>query len=321
MTSTEEPISAVPPAAAGDPVQYRFVAVEHCNMCGAPASKLRVFGKRLSRSQGLRPRSRMGIAVTVVRCGECGLIFSNPQPVPLKIESHYDVAPEAYWKDAYFDDDPNYFCSAIAGYEELRSARGGETQVLDIGSGLGKAVVALRKAGYDAYGVEASPAFCAAARARTGIPEGKFILGAVEEVEFPPASFDLITFGAVLEHLRDPDGSLRAALRWLKPGGLIYVEVPSSRWMMHKLINTVYQMQGTDYVGNLSPMHPPFHLYEFSIDSFRAHGQRNGYELVKHCYYVCQTYAPRMISPLLSTIMKLTNSGMQLEVWLRKRAD
>ncbi len=36
-------------------------------------------------------------------------------------------------------------------------------------------------------------------------------------------------------------------------------------------------------------------------------------------FYVCQAYAPRAVSPLLERLMQWTRTGMQLELWLRKR--
>lgn len=65
-------------------------------------------------------------------------------------------------------------------------------------------------------------------------------------------------------------------------------------------------------------MHTPFHLYEFGLGSFRAHAGLHGYEVAHHQYFVCQTFLPRVISPAARFLMRATDSGMQLEVWLRK---
>jgi 2-polyprenyl-3-methyl-5-hydroxy-6-metoxy-1,4-benzoquinol methylase len=45
-------------------------------------------------------------------------------------------------------------------------------------------------------------------------------------VIFPEAHFDFITFGAVLEHLYDPSMSIHKAMSWLKPSGIMHIEVP-----------------------------------------------------------------------------------------------
>ena len=49
---------------------------------------------------------------------------------------------------------------------------------------------------------------------------------------------------------------------------------------MSRALNAVYRLQGLDYVTNLSPMHPPFHLYEFTAASFRRYAERNGHRIV-----------------------------------------
>jgi hypothetical protein len=63
-----------------------------------------VLGRRLSTSQGVRPTKRVGVATTVMRCRSCGLVFSNPLPVPNDLGDHYDIDPGDYWKPGYFDE-------------------------------------------------------------------------------------------------------------------------------------------------------------------------------------------------------------------------
>lgn len=300
--------------------EYSFHAVQCCNMCGSPAAKHRVLGKRLNGSQGLRPRRRAGVATTVQVCSDCGLIYPNPLPLPHNLQDHYRVAPEAYWDASYFTPDETLFASQLKRFEQLSDHRiaGGSMRALDIGTGIGKCMCALQAAGFDAYGLEPSESFHAAACERSGIAENRLQLASVEDADYDEGFFDFITFGAVLEHLADPAASIERALHWVRPSGLIHAEVPSARWLVSRLANAFYRLIGTDYVTNLSPMHPPFHLYEFTLDSFRLHALHAGYEVAWHQFYVCQTYLPRLLDPLFRRLMELTDSGMQLEVWLRK---
>ena len=67
-------------------------------------------------------------------------------------------------------------------------------------------------------------------------------------------------------------------------------------------------------------MHPPYHLYEFGLGSFEQHALKNDYEIAHHEYYVAsQTYLPQFADSFARRIMEMTKSGMQLEVWLRKK--
>ena len=105
-------------------------------------------------------------------------------------------------------------------------------------------------------------------------------------------SFDFITFGAVLEHLYDPAFALDRAMKWLKPGGIIQAEVPSADHLMSKLLNFYFKLRGTNYVTHISPMHSPFHLYEFTPRSFAR------FDLVHHRYEVLQhPPCPRPLHP------------------------
>jgi ubiquinone/menaquinone biosynthesis C-methylase UbiE len=139
----------------------------------------------------------------------------------------------------------------------------------------------------------------------------------VETVKYPDNYFDFISLGAVLEHLYNPSDILESTLRWLKPGGIIHIEVPSSDWLISKLINLYYKLTCRDYVSNLSPMHMPYHLYEFSLNSFGMNS-RNKYKIVFYEYYVCKTFLPPFMDFIIKPIMKKTNTGMQLCVCLKK---
>jgi len=304
-------------------VIYSFVPAERCNMCGAGLSRAKIIGRRLNDSQGLRPRGRIGITVTVMRCRRCGLVFANPQPRPSDVAQHYGVPPEEYWPPEYFHDSDSYFSSQIDTFSRLRGKKPpkGPARVLDVGAGLGKAVHALLHAGFDVWALEPSRPFCERAREATGLGADRLIEGSVEDAEFEDGFFDCVFFSAVLEHLYDPSAVLARAVRWLRPGGWVHVEVPSSSWLTGRIVNAAYRLQGLDYAANLSPMHVPFHLFEFRLRSFQEHARAHGYAVAYHTSYVCQTYLPRLADPILKPAMALTGTGMQLEVWLQREGQ
>ena len=297
--------------------QYRFCSVAACNMCKAGPERFTTLGMRLNRSQGHNPRGLTGIAVGVRQCTNCGLIFADPQPSPMNIGDHYGEAKD-YWNQDYFEEDRTYFSEEIA---EARSLLGPleAPRALDIGAGIGKAMQALAAADFDVHGIEPAEDFRAVA-IRRGLPAERIQHDGVENASFEPESFDFITFGAVLEHLADPAGSLERAIGWLKPRGIIQLEVPSSKWLISRLVNLYFRMIGTTYVTNISPMHPPFHLFEFGLRSFELHGQLAGYEIAAHRFSVCSIiHFPRPMHPLLRWYMERSDTGMQLTVYLRKR--
>ncbi len=297
--------------------RYRFKPMTQCNMCGSPAHKHKILGRRLDRSQGRRPGRLTGISVGIRRCNDCGLIYSDPQPIPLDLQDHYGVPPADYWKPEYFQLDEAYFAHEIAILGRLTNGTTG-LRTLDIGAGLGKQMIALERAGHEAHGFEPSHSFHSMAIERMAIRPERLRLGMLEEIDYPADHFDMVSFGAVLEHLYDPAASIEKALRWTRPGGFIHIEVPSADWLIGRLINLYYELIGSDLRGNLSPMHPPYHLYEFTLNSFISHARLSGYEVAHHEYFVCQTFLPRILSSVLVPIMRRTNTGMQLSIWLKK---
>lgn len=298
-------------------LSYRFEPVVCCDMCGADPRRFMVMGMRLNHSQGLKARSAAGIAVSVKKCRNCELVFADPQPIPDSFEAHYG-SPEDYWTAEQVEDEVDHLRDEIAAAQRLLPFRQG-MRALDVGAGLGKAMRALKSAGFDTYGLEPSAEFRRAALAHAAISEDRLALTAVENADYPPDHFDFITFGAVLEHLQSPSRALERALKWLKLGGVIQAEVPSSRWLISRVVNAYYRFRGTRLVTNISPMHVPYHLFEFSPRSFELHGRRAGYGVAERRFMVCSIpHVPRLMHAPLRWWMDWSGTGMQLEVYLQK---
>lgn len=299
--------------------QYYFKDISVCEMCGDSTKNHKVLGQRLNKKQGFRAKRVTGISVSVVKCTNCELIYSNPQPIPYDLQDHYGTPPEDYWKEEYFVLKSDYFSEQVD-MAKLLLKRDTHIKALDIGAGLGKAMIAMQNNGFDVYGLEPSAPFYERAISKMGISVERLKLGAVEAIDYEEASFDFISFGAVFEHLYEPSKCLEKAFRWLKPDGIIHIEVPSSNWLISRLANFFYRLSGTNYVTNLSPMHAPFHLYEFGLQSFYKLAPTLHYEVEKHYFDVCSIYHfPKVFHPLLYKYMKATHTGMQLTVYLRKK--
>lgn len=106
--------------------------------------------------------------------------------------------------------------------EHLAGAR-----VLDIGSGMGGFLVAAALNGMHAVGIEPSAAYCRLTRLR-GLRYGltaRVIRGVGEALPCPDASFDIVLAQDILEHVRDPDTTMREMKRVLAPGGVALVTV------------------------------------------------------------------------------------------------
>ena len=286
-------------------------------MCGSADDQFSLMGKRLNDSQGFTPSKKTGIRNPIMKCNICGLIFSNPMPVVNNLDDHYDVPAKDYWTESYFSDSPDYFTEQIDWFQML-SLNIERPRALDIGAGLGKCMKAMSREGFEVYGIEPSTSFAKKAIEVNGIDPGSLRICSLEEASFPDNYFDFVTFGAVLEHLYDPSFSIQKVIGWLKPSGFIHIEVPSASWLVGRLINQTYKLIGQNYVTNLSPMHNPFHMYEFTLESFKNNGKKLNYEIADHKYYVGDTFLPKFFDWILKPVMSATSTGMQLTVWLRK---
>lgn len=299
---------------------YTFSEIESCNMCGDASVGARVLGMRLNKETGMRPRSKRGVGVTILRCGKCGLHYSNPQPKPPSLADHYGIPPEEYWKNQDLSHDPSYFRYQIERAKVLLADQKEPIRAMDIGVGVGKAVTSMREAGFDVWGIEPSEPFHFHALKTTGMNPDRLTCVGVDEAEFAEGSFDFVTFGAVLEHVYDPASAIERTVQWLRPGGVWHAEIPSSDHLMAKLINTYFRLRGTNYVTNLSPMHSPFHIYEFTLNSFKEHAAKCGqYSIADYRYEVCSIHhVPRSLHFIFRQWMEKTQTGMQLHVWLRR---
>lgn len=97
-------------------------------------------------------------------------------------------------------------------------------RVLDLGCAFGFATHMLRRRGYDAVGVDRSPAYIA--RARRADPQTTYLVADAAHVPLPDASFEGLLLLDVLEHLPAERSALAEAARLLAPGGTLVLSVP-----------------------------------------------------------------------------------------------
>ena len=168
----------------------------------------------------------------VVECARCGLLSTSP-----RVD---EAAARRQYADVYYSSDEGArFKSSLAELVMLmfrrRRARklarilGGVAgkRVLDVGCGRGQTLEALQRLGGDVHGTEMSPPAARAARQRLGSPD-RIVVGELAEAGYASDSFDCVTMWHVLEHTLRPLDVLVETARVVKPGGLVYVEVPNA---------------------------------------------------------------------------------------------
>jgi 2-polyprenyl-3-methyl-5-hydroxy-6-metoxy-1,4-benzoquinol methylase/FtsZ-binding cell division protein ZapB len=104
---------------------------------------------------------------------------------------------------------------------------GSNKRVLDVGCDTGYLGEELSSFGNRVSGVEIDPVTGAEAAKRLERVVVADLEGGDPLGQFEPGSFDVVIFGDVLEHLRDPLPTLRAARPLLAPGGSIIISTPN----------------------------------------------------------------------------------------------
>src|SRR5262245_24055474 len=148
-------------------------------------------------------------------------------------------------------------------------------RVLDAGCGEGAVAMAIaaRHPATRVEGVEVAAANVAIARRLNRFPNVAFREGLAEEVHqhFPPGSFDLAYSFAVLEHVRDVEGTTSSILTVLRPGGRFCFVVP------------MHEFRATGPLPEYTPIHGyADHCRVFSDGDIRARfGREKDFRLAK----------------------------------------
>ena len=216
-----------------------------CPLCG---------GASYSPERSLRD-NRTGVfehRFILARCEGCGLLGLASRPAPRELAAAYVRGYGPYTGD-----------SARRGAARRRGAQlrrlwhiydGQATpdrfplrgRVLDVGAGQGANVAYMRTCGVDVVGIEPNPRAVEVCQ-RRGLP---VICGDLDTVEIEEGSFDAVLLDQVLEHLLDPVGTLRLAVRALRPGGLLMLATPNAG-----------SLYARSFGDDWAHWHAPYHVY------------------------------------------------------------
>jgi SAM-dependent methyltransferase len=189
------------------------------------------------------------LGIPYFRCSVCGFVFSKPAVNANFANDIADYEPAylQYFADS-LEDQWNH-TAVMRWVERIHPVAG--RRVLDIGSGSGKFVRYLRRAGADAYGLEpASPLF---ERYLAGEPF--FIPRTVEEFAASTDTdpFDLIFACDVIEHVERPDHFLRDTATMLRPGGVLFVSTPDVGSLFARVCGRRWHFYNRYHLSYLSP--------------------------------------------------------------------
>jgi len=128
-------------------------------------------------------------------------------------------------------------------------------RLLDVGCGAGEFLAHARVLGWNVTGLEVDPG-AAKLAATLGI---EVVQAPLEHAGIPSTSFDAVTMNHVIEHLHDPEATLREVHRVLRPGGVLWLATPN-------IDSPLLRRIGARWRG----LEPPRHLLLFNRRALSA---------------------------------------------------
>jgi SAM-dependent methyltransferase len=243
-------------------------------------------------------------------------------PVPGQLAEHYSNS-EKYFAEHSLEGKVAACESLLNNIEELGAKPG---RLLDIGAGRGEMLRAATKRGWRAIGLEPAAEFADFARQYSG---AEVVEAKMEDRPFESVSFDVVTLGAVLEHVFNPVELLTEINRVLRPGGMLWLDVPNEAGAFYRLGNAYQRLRRRDWVVNLSPTFPPYHVFGFTPRALRALADRTGFDLIRLKTYAAtavietlESPVPRRYRRVLSWVLGLgerIGAGTYMDAWAIKR--
>lgn len=165
----------------------------------------------------------------------------------------------------------NILGEVLSCFRDLRDRMGGEVmwleasrrgRLLDVGCGNGEFMAFMRDLGWQVTGVEPDLAAVRAAKDLFGL---EVLHGYLEDTNLPQTSFDAITMNHIIEHVPDPNETLRECFRLLKEEGQLIMVTPNTYSLGH--VNFAMDWRGLE---------PPRHLHLYNPQCIRTAVTRAG---------------------------------------------
>ncbi len=211
----------------------------------------------------------------LVRCTACGHEMTAPRLAESDLGSLYGTY---YPRKALSAEEVDRQARGVAGWRArwarwwLGTDNQGQYQaklaerVLDVGCGAGSSLLEAQALGAQAWGIEADPNVQRIAQG-LGL---RIHAGSLHDQPFAGQLFDLIVLNQVIEHIPEPDETLKLLRSRLASGGRVVLVFPNTRSLWCRL-------SGPRWIN----WHVPYHLHHFHLATFQQMAQRCGYNVMR----------------------------------------
>ncbi len=218
-----------------------------CLLCGKNLSSFHVFDKKAVVNKPIaRPAADHTVTMAVAWCPECRHISSAFDDHASRASMTKEIYGETYAGYVPTGLSPTQLRYTTFVADWLATTIRQRGRMVEIGAHDGFFLSLMRDRGFDCEGVEPSP-FAENAITKYGLSIRKefFRAGLYE-----PQSVDVMVLRHIVEHLTDPVPMLQAAWEAVKPGGMMYVEVPDS---LGSLQTMFYPEFHVDHISYFTP--------------------------------------------------------------------
>jgi SAM-dependent methyltransferase len=192
----------------------------------------------------------------------------NPQPPREELDNHYSAANgEALITHYTRVVTPSVIAQYNQTLSRIEQRLPGKGRLLDLACAAGHFCEQALKRGWETHGADLGEWVTEAARGR-GL--SNVHVGTLETLNFPDGHFDVVHAAQLLEHLPDPRADLAAIRRIVRPGGLIYVDVPNYHTLSIRLGRDDFWLNK-----------PPEHLNYFTPSTLRHLLKTAGFEDIR----------------------------------------
>ena len=210
-----------------------------------------------------------GESFSILECRQCGLLITNPQPLPENLSKYYQSSNYISHSNKSSD-----VLSKI--YQRVRKHTLGKKvkiikrftngkDVLDIGCATGEFLDRCKQSGYTVTGVEPDEG----ARKFAQNTYGLKVLTLEEIDQVSAGSFDVITQWHVLEHVSALNERFQLMHKLLRKDGICIIAVPNPA-----------SADAAHYKKFWAAWDVPRHLFHFRRESLKALAQKHRFEVI-----------------------------------------
>jgi ubiquinone/menaquinone biosynthesis C-methylase UbiE len=205
----------------------------------------------------------------LVRCAGCGLVYTQPRPDAASLGAYYRDVYSGRGGDQMHDAQTNqglwYINEARWKVLAPHTQLGPEDRVLDVGCGYGAWLAFVYgRTGSELFGIDTD---AGSIERNLCKDHGTLGVGSLEEQEFPDGHFAMVSMMHSLEHMPRPVQTLVELRRVLRPGGLLFLEVPNYASLLRSVLGRHW-----------FPLLVPQHLQHFEVPTLRRALEEAGFE-------------------------------------------